>query len=137
MARKNTSITGRDGFIVPQAMLYAIGYIQSLPDERQEWSNMLDMCMIVRAQQSPFMISHIINLEVFHGFKIDLWPEGDEHLSLADRRKRDEFRAAYEAQRKQNIEFSIEHARPFTFMPTPSFNGYDRKLIGGEQKEAA
>ena len=46
MARKNTSITGRDGFIVPQAMLYAIGYIQSLPEERQEWSNMLDMCMI-------------------------------------------------------------------------------------------
>lgn len=140
MARKtaSTSITGRDGYIVPQAMLYAIGYIQSLPDERQEWSNMQNMCMIVRAQQSAFTISHILNLERFHGFKIDLWPEGDEALSKADKERRDEFRRVHEEHRKRDIEFSIEHAHPFCFMPTPSFAGYDQKhLTGSTQREAA
>jgi hypothetical protein len=119
-------------------MLYGIGYIQSLPIERQEWSNMLDMCMIVRAQQSPFTISHIISLEQFHGFKIDLWPEDDEDLSSAEKAMRDEFRNAYEKQRKQRIAFAIEHAERFCFMPTPSFSGYDQKhLTGSEQAEAA
>ena len=129
MSRRQTatSITRRDGFIVPQAMLYAIGYIQSLPAERQEWSNMLDMCMIVRAQQSPFTITHIINLEVFHGFKIELWPEGDEDLSAIEKQARDEFRKAYEEQRKQRIELAIQHAQPFTFMPSPSFKGYGQR----------
>lgn len=118
MAHKNASITGRDSYITTQAMLYALGYIQSLPDERQEWSNMLDMCMIVRAQRSPLTIMHILNLERFHGFKINLWPEEDEDLSEAEKLKRDEFRKAYERCRAQASE-------PFSFMPTPTFAGYD------------
>lgn len=123
------SITGRDGYIVPQAMLYGIGYIQSLPPERQEWSNMLDMCLIVRAQKSPFTITHILNLERFHGFRINLWPEDEEDLSEPEKGKRDKFRNAYEEQRKQNIKSSIEFAEPFCFMPTPSFTGYDQKYL--------
>lgn len=138
MARKNTSITGRDGYIVPQGLLYAIGYIQSLPMERQEWSNMWNMCMIVRAHSSPFTIGLILDLERFHGFKVDLWPEDDEDLSKAERTRRDEFRSVYEQSRVQANKFSAERGQPFSFMPTPSFAGYDpAHLAKFEQREAA
>lgn len=134
MARKNTSITGRDGFIVPQAVLYGIGYIQSLPRTRQEWSNMLDMCKIVRSWDTPFTIPHMLNLEQFHGFKIDLWPEDDADLSESEKAKRDEFRQAHKRLRDQHVALSIEHAQPFCLMPTPSFAGYDEKYLTGTEE---
>lgn len=43
------SVTGRDGYIIGKALVYAIAQIQSLPARRQEFSDMCDMCALVRA----------------------------------------------------------------------------------------
>lgn len=97
MTRKadQTSITGRDGFIVNKALLYAIAHIQSLPEERQEWSDMRDMCAILKAYDSPFTLPTLMNVEHHTGLVPNLWPEADEDLSDCDKAERDEFRANY------------------------------------------
>lgn len=41
--RQAESITGRDGYIVCQALGYAITCIERLPEDQQEWSNCEDM----------------------------------------------------------------------------------------------
>lgn len=49
MSKNNIAgITGRDGAVSAKALVYAISTIQSLPVERQEWSDMCDMCAIAR-----------------------------------------------------------------------------------------
>ena len=45
---KPKSITGRDGYILRQALAYAIKLIEALPDDRQEYSNMCDMIRLLR-----------------------------------------------------------------------------------------
>lgn len=40
------NITGRDGLITLQALAYAIAAIQSLPREKQSWSNCQDMILM-------------------------------------------------------------------------------------------
>lgn len=44
---KSQSITGRDGYVVAQALAYAIEAIEHLPDEWQEWSNKEDMKLLL------------------------------------------------------------------------------------------
>jgi len=46
------SITGRDGYIVCQALVYAIEVIAALPIEYQEWSNREDMKALLAAYTS-------------------------------------------------------------------------------------
>ncbi|MDX0889752.1 hypothetical protein U8C37_06695 [Sinorhizobium medicae] len=75
---KATSHTGRDGYIMGQALVYAIAHIQSLPEERQEFSNMCDMCIIARESGfSVFLPSHITGVFAHTGIKANLWPEGE------------------------------------------------------------
>ncbi|HZZ63764.1 MAG TPA: hypothetical protein VFE63_21810 [Roseiarcus sp.] len=64
---KATSITGRDGYIVPQALIYAIAHIQSLPSKEQEWSNMADMCAIARAHDASTMGAHAADVYAHTG----------------------------------------------------------------------
>jgi hypothetical protein len=45
--RRRPSITGRDGYIIAQALAYAIEAIAMLPEERQEASNREDMLAIL------------------------------------------------------------------------------------------
>jgi hypothetical protein len=44
---KSQSITGRDGYVMAQALAYAIEAIEHLPDEWQEWSNKEDMKLLL------------------------------------------------------------------------------------------
>ena len=43
------NVTGRDGYIVAKALAYAILTIESLPEERQEYSDCLDMRALLEA----------------------------------------------------------------------------------------
>jgi hypothetical protein len=45
---KSQSITGRDGYIMAQALAYAIEAIEHLPHEWQEWSNKEDMRLLLK-----------------------------------------------------------------------------------------
>jgi hypothetical protein len=42
-------ITGRDGYIIAQALAYAVEAIGALPDQWREWSNREDMKRILAA----------------------------------------------------------------------------------------
>ena len=48
---KSRSITGRDGYIMAQALAYAIEAIEHLPDKWQEWSNKEDMKLLLNTLQ--------------------------------------------------------------------------------------
>lgn len=76
-----TSITGRDGYIQGQALIYAIAAIQNLPNEKQEYSNMIDMCSLARASFDAVSLAHIVNSVENHiDLPIDLhFPEGEDH----------------------------------------------------------
>ena len=71
-----TSVTGRDGYIRLQALLYAVARIQTLPEDQQEYSNMVDMCAIARAMNSPPIWPIVWGVELHVGHEIDLWPAG-------------------------------------------------------------
>ena len=73
-----TSITGRDDYIISQALIYAIARIQSLPDKKQEWSNMCDMCAIARAGDARGMGLLAAGVYAHTGVLVDLWPDPDE-----------------------------------------------------------
>lgn len=73
-------ITGRDSYIIHQALLYAIAHIQSLPDDNQEWNNMRDMCEIARASIRPDTMLSMLTVKHHTGTLPNLWPD-DEHLS--------------------------------------------------------
>ena len=42
--------TGRDRHITVKALAYAIGAIQALPPEQQEWSDLQDMIAVLRTR---------------------------------------------------------------------------------------
>jgi hypothetical protein len=46
--KPKSGVTGRDGYIIRQALAYAIKLIEALPADRQEYSNMCDMIQILR-----------------------------------------------------------------------------------------
>ncbi len=50
------NVTGRDGYIIANALMYAICTIQNLPEDRQEWSDMRDMCDLVKHMCSRGML---------------------------------------------------------------------------------
>lgn len=51
-----TNVTGRDGYIIANALIYAICTIQNLPEDRQEWSDMKDMCELAKHMCSRGML---------------------------------------------------------------------------------
>jgi hypothetical protein len=74
-----TQITGRDVYIESEAFVLAIGYIQSLPRKQQSWSNMNDMCRILRAKFYPGnVIIHIVEFYRRTGFLINLCPDDED-----------------------------------------------------------
>ncbi len=46
------SVTGRDGLIVAKALAYAIAFMDSLPEEKQERSDRCDMVALLHAAVS-------------------------------------------------------------------------------------
>lgn len=68
----------RPSYLMIKAMLYSIAYIQALARDRQEASDMAQMCEIVRSMNLPpadladliFGVQHHVQHE------IDLWPQG-------------------------------------------------------------
>jgi hypothetical protein len=94
---KATSHTGRDGYIMGQALVYAIAHIQGLPEEKQEFSNMCDMCTIAReAGFSVFLSSHVTSVFAHTGVKVNLWPEREptDERGIA---QREAINASFEA----------------------------------------
>jgi hypothetical protein len=70
----NEEITGRDTYIIAKALIYAITYIQSLPERRQEWSDMADMCGIVKALPNDALSNLKTGVFRHTGTPIDLNP---------------------------------------------------------------
>ena len=52
---KQETITGRDGFIIKQALYYAIKYINDLPEYLREYSNQMDMARILNAYDPDYV----------------------------------------------------------------------------------
>lgn len=71
--------TGRDDYIMSQALIYAIAQIQSLPRDRQEFSNMCDMCAIARTINPGTLALIIYETQRRTNTVIDLWPDNDDH----------------------------------------------------------
>lgn len=74
-----TSGSARNNYVDLKALLYAIGCIQSLPAHRQERSDMIDMCSMVRRVEdngrgTPLLPNLLWSVEHHIGHKIDLWP---------------------------------------------------------------
>ena len=90
-------------FRATKLMIYAVAQIQALPDNRQELSDMLDACEIVRAANDPNLALILYGVEVHTGQEIDLWPAGEayteEELARRDaiRTEVDEMKAAFRA----------------------------------------
>lgn len=69
-----------DGYAALKALLYAIGCIQSLPGHRQERSDMIEMCAMVRrlagSREAEKLLLPTFLWSVEHHLchKIDLWP---------------------------------------------------------------
>jgi hypothetical protein len=63
--RRNTrqvqSVTGRDGYLIRQALAYTVTAIELLPEERQEQSNAQDMRLILDCLCSPFLRQHFLD----------------------------------------------------------------------------
>jgi hypothetical protein len=58
----STGVTGRDAYITAEALIYAIAHIQSLPPEKQERGDMLDMCAIAKTRHRdllPLLIDRV------------------------------------------------------------------------------
>lgn len=87
---KAATITGRDGYITVKALVYAVACLQSLPDDRAEYSDMADMCEILHASDLPESLLDMILLSVEHHIQrdVDLFPsEGmdDERQAMRTR----------------------------------------------------
>jgi len=73
MTNPETDVTGRDSYIVHKALAYAIATIQNLPKQRQEYSDMLDMCALLKA--NPAACIFILEAQNHMGVPINLDPE--------------------------------------------------------------
>ena len=81
-SHQNESITGRDDYIISQALVYAAGHIQRMPSERQEWSNMADMCQIARTLFPGWLELHVVHFFRAMDFLIDMFPDQDADQTL-------------------------------------------------------
>ena len=73
------TINAREGYTLLKGLLYGIGSIQSLPEARQERSDMVEMCAIARRVPLASIdqaLDLLWSVERHLGHKIDLWPEG-------------------------------------------------------------
>lgn len=86
-------VTGRDSYIQAKALIYAIAMIQSLPKDRQEWSDMRDMCAIARTIDPTSLANLIYQTQRHTGITIDIWPDRDEDLTEYDRREKKALKA--------------------------------------------
>lgn len=76
----------RAHLVQTKALLYAVGCIQALPEAKQEYSDVLDMCEMVR-ELDDYHIAHLLfPVEAHLGHKIDLWPDGFEDEADAVRK---------------------------------------------------
>lgn len=74
---RSVSVTGRDGYILGAALVYAIAQIQRLPPEQQAWSDVCDMCRLLRTLSvHPSIVSEV---QEKLGVEIDL----DADLALS------------------------------------------------------
>lgn len=84
------TVTGRDGYIAAKALVYAIARIQSLPEEWQEYGDMLDMCSLVQESKLPQsmldMIVYGVERHVQH--EVDIYPSEDMDKERAAMRAR-------------------------------------------------
>ena len=87
-------VTGRDSYIEAKALIYAIAMIQSLPEDRQEWSDMRDMCAIARTIPSHGLATLIYETQGHTGTVIDIWPDHDEDLTEHECREKKAFKFA-------------------------------------------
>lgn len=73
------SATGRDGYIIAKALAYAIARIQSLPDDRQEYGDILDMCALLHERDLPQSMLDMILLDVERHVQheVDVYPGED------------------------------------------------------------
>ena len=77
----HTNITGRDDYIVCQALVYAVAAIQALPHKQQEWNNMVDMAAPARASTDMETLARLsVAVEQKFGHDVDLFP----HLEPTD-----------------------------------------------------
>jgi hypothetical protein len=66
---RRQSITGRDGYLVLQALAYAIEVIGAMPDQWQEWSNREDMKTLLAAWAEGWEAEHLregVRHHLFH-----------------------------------------------------------------------
>ena len=94
-------LTGRDSYVIHKALLYAICHIQNIPEVKQEWSDMVDMCLIVRSRLSLSNALGVRMVELHTGENMTLWPEEDDELTGEERLQRDKFAAALQSMREQ------------------------------------
>ncbi|MFK4256446.1 hypothetical protein [Agrobacterium tumefaciens] len=93
MSKNNIAgVTGRDGAVKAKALLYAISTIQSLPVERQERSDMCDMCAIARTIDPASLAKLIFDTQAHTGTKIDIWPDSDADLDEKGIREKKAFK---------------------------------------------
>jgi hypothetical protein len=59
--RQVQSVTGRDGYLIRQALAYAVTAIELLPKERQEQSNAQDMRLILYSMCDPSLRQHFLD----------------------------------------------------------------------------
>jgi len=118
----NANITSRDGYIEGQALLYAIAHIQSLPERKQEFSNMCDMCAIARERIHPDALLMNANSVFVHtGLKVDIWPEADDIEDAKKAKKAKAYRANFLAAFDAYIEATTRPLVPGEKRPLPSF----------------
>lgn len=95
------NITGRDGMIIVQGLLYGIAAIQALPEHQQPFSNMVDMCAIARALGAHDNWTILVyEIECKLGVEIELWPDR-EAMTKLDVAKRNDHRAEIEGIHRQ------------------------------------
>lgn len=77
--RASTAATGaswREGYVSLKALLYGISNIQSLPHDRQEASDMANMCELARSIGGNLLAIEVYNVERHVGHEVHLWPDG-------------------------------------------------------------
>ena len=75
-----TNITGRDDYIIIQALVYASEVLATLPELYDEPSNRWDMDAVLDAMVSPQIIEHYRELAREKLAAVNLSRKPDEHL---------------------------------------------------------